>query len=149
LHSICESQRVADHEQGLRLGLDGIQGGRNIGRQFDFHGGRIEPKRLSGLYDFPQLKSGIGNASITQNGQPPQFGDYLAKKERFWVLRFKALMVKRGPWLRPQASEGVSGVGRDRSSIRQRSVGGRSAGEGRQGSMKPEGGAARGNMPMK
>src|SRR5262245_35201804 len=25
--------------------------------------------------------------------------------ERFWVLRFR-LMVKRGPWSRPQASEG-------------------------------------------
>jgi hypothetical protein len=25
--------------------------------------------------------------------------------EDFWVLRFR-LMVKRGPWLRPQASEG-------------------------------------------
>src|ERR1700688_4191592 len=25
--------------------------------------------------------------------------------KRFWVLRFR-LMVKRGPWLRPQASEG-------------------------------------------
>ena len=37
--------------------------------------------------------------------------------KRFWVLRFR-LMVKRGPWLRPQASEGEAqhgpfcGIGR-------------------------------------
>jgi hypothetical protein len=29
----------------------------------------------------------------------------LVDSRRFWVLRFR-LMVKRGPWLRPQASEG-------------------------------------------
>src|SRR5262245_8713431 len=80
LHPICERQRVADHEQRLRLCFNGIQGGRNIGRQFDFHGGRFEPERLSGLYDFLQLQSGIGNTSITQDRKPPQIGDYFAKE---------------------------------------------------------------------
>ena len=32
-------------------------------------------------------------------------GRQLVDSRRFWVLRFR-LMVKRGPWLRPQASEG-------------------------------------------
>src|SRR6478752_10392589 len=32
-------------------------------------------------------------------------GRRLVDSRRFWVLRFR-LMVKRGPWLRPQASEG-------------------------------------------
>src|SRR6478672_9233728 len=32
-------------------------------------------------------------------------GRRLVDSRRFWVLRFR-LMVKRGPWLRPQASDG-------------------------------------------
>src|SRR6476646_6629992 len=43
------------------------------------------------------------------SGLPPKDGvigrPSLWIAEEFWVLRFR-LMVKRGPWLRPQASEG-------------------------------------------
>src|SRR5438874_13262316 len=52
----------------------------------------------------------------TENMENPEIGTRLTKDgvigrpslwiaEDFWVLRFR-LMVKRGPWLRPQASEG-------------------------------------------
>src|SRR5262249_26428128 len=87
LNPICECQRVADYEQRLRLGFDGIQRGYNVGRQFDFDSGRIESECLSCFYHFPQLKSRISNTDITQHAKPSQIRDYLSKE--FYPLAHK------------------------------------------------------------
>ena len=66
---------------------------------------------LSIYFRFPQRHSAHGRtwrwldpvANDPEDGVIGRLSLWIA--EDFWVLRFR-LMVKRGPWLRPQASEG-------------------------------------------
>jgi hypothetical protein len=59
---------------------------------------------LSCRGDGAMSAKGLAMSNVT----PRRWGNrpaQLVDSRRFWVLRFR-LMVKRGPWLRPQASEG-------------------------------------------
>src|SRR5258706_15644544 len=65
--------------------------------------------RETGRCPLRSVQTGKAPCEHMFSGLPPKDGvigrPSLWIAEDFWVLRFR-LMVKRGPWLRPQASEG-------------------------------------------